>query len=122
MTALAFAYHTHQCARCQTQIPTDRTHCYFCAKRIPPEIVASPHPEVHVPRDLLPMYDLLLQPLTLDEIAARLGAGWTRRMIETAFHRIRNAIGLTSTPGRQTIDRIALVRVSARLDECWCRR
>lgn len=111
----------HQCARCITEIPADRDLCYFHAKRVPPQPITSPHPECHVPTDLLPLFDLLVLPLTFDEIAERMGPGITRRVVDNGWGRIRGALGLDRGIGKG-VERIALVRMASGSDGCFCRK
>lgn len=62
---------------------------------------------------------LLLEPLTFDGIAERLGPGYTRRHVEKAWTAIQYAIPLSLT-GSVQVRRLALLRVALALDPCWC--
>lgn len=67
----------------------------------------------------LAVLDWLLEPLTLDEVAERLGPGYTRRMVELSFEYILRTMPLDA-PATAPLRRLAILRIAAGLDPCWC--
>jgi len=65
----------------------------------------------------LALLPLLVTPLTLDQVAERMGPGWTRRCVEYHWHTMRDQLGLA---GR--LARLALYRQLLGADDCWCER
>jgi hypothetical protein len=71
----------------------------------------------------------LTEPMAFDEIAEKLGEGWTERMVETRYVNVCNALCLGSFMQRgrggggssiQLRSRIALTRQVYGIDRCWC--
>lgn len=68
---------------------------------------------------LLAVYPLLMEPLTQQEIAERLGPGWTQRMVAYAWGAIAQMAGW-ETGSFDSAHRLRLLRIVAGIDPCWC--
>ena len=125
LATLHFGYYK-QCPErgCLTTIPAERERCYF--HNIHPGPVAVPptpleHVRNHLREQDRPLLGPLTQALTMDEVAAQMGPGWTERMVEQSWLHIRADMALSDgRPGMQSVERIALLRIVAGLDPCWC--
>ena len=127
LATLRFGYYKQCPGRdgrgCLTTISVERESCYFCARRGPVAVPPTPleHVRSHLREQDRPLLDPLTQALTLTEVAAELGAGWTERMVEQAWLHIRADMALSDgRPGMQSVERMALLRIVAGLDPCWC--
>lgn len=114
---------THLCPDCGiVNVPNSRDLCYGCSKPQKPRAVPESRLE-HVRNHLRPQdrayLDLLLEAMTLDEIARRLGPGWTRSRVEYVWHNVRDSMGLEGK-SRQSLSRLALLRVTIGRDPCFC--
>ncbi len=78
-----------------------------------------PHVYDHVAPTYRPLLDLLVTPITLDEVAVAMKA--TRRVVEYRSHAVCGALGLERDKGGpQYTWRIAVTRMYFGIDSCWC--
>jgi hypothetical protein len=128
VTSSALAFHLaiprRQCRECVTIIPADRELCYFCERPPAPQAVPSSrleHVRAHLRQQDREYLEGLLEAVSLDEIASR-SPGVSRRMVEYAWASIRLTMRLSdgSHGNRTGLERMALVRIVAGLDACWC--
>lgn len=127
---LAERYRYKRCEApgCPTDIPLHHgRYCYFhslptVASGQPLNVRRADHVRKHLRIEDRLLIDHLLLPITLDEVAMRLGAGWTRRMVEGSWLHIRSDLGLASGhPGNNTgLERITLIRIVAGMQACFC--
>lgn len=113
-----------QCRECPTIIPPDRDLCYFHVRALKPAPLPTnglDHVARHLREQDRPFLPLLILPLTLNEIAAEMGPGWTRRQVEHAWFSIRQSLGFTATY-KSALERMAVLRIVVGVDPCVCER
>jgi hypothetical protein len=112
---------------CSTQIPGSAERCMW-HDRPPAQRTNVPlwerrleHLRSHLRVQDQPYLALLIEPLTIAEIAQRMGPGYTSRVVERAWDAIRDCLALPRSQS-PSIDRLKLLRVVAGIDGCYCER
>lgn len=77
------------------------------------------HVRNHIRPQDRPFFDLLLESVTLDQIAHDLGPGWTRSVVDYHWRCIRSSLGI-ETDGPSQVTRVVLIRMAYGLDPCFC--
>jgi hypothetical protein len=114
---------------CSTQIPGTSERCYF-HDRPPAQRTNVPlwerrleHLRSHLRVQDQPYLELLIEPLTIAEIAERMGPGYTSSAVNHAWQVIADSLGLNRSGGRTpVVDRLALLRIVSGMDRCFCER
>lgn len=86
------------------------------------ELPRLEHVQSHLPpraRDVLP---LLLEAISIEEVAARLGAGYSRRYVDLAAEQVKIAylpegMEFNSPPAYA---RMRALRIAIGIEPCWC--
>lgn len=80
-------------------------------------VPAVDHLRQHLNEEQATVLDWLVLPLTLEDVAERLGPGYTRRWVEYRYHAILERFGIEH---RNAAARVALLRLYYGLEPCWC--
>jgi len=110
---------------CITEIPADRAHCYFHSR---PPARSTDHRQDryghvlgHLREQDRPLLEHLITALTHEEIAALMGPGWTRRMVELGLLHINESLCFDVVSGpRAGLHRLAILRIVSGYDRCFC--
>lgn len=89
----------------------------------PPEYTRA-HMFGHLTTDQRDVLPLLVEPVSIADIADRLPTGFTRRYVENHYYNILDRLHLRDKRGQgsQGAHRVALVRLYYGIDECYCQR